>query len=120
MQYGYRMGKAALHIAGVTLARDFKKVGIPVGLIHPGVVSQASKGNVSWSMQVNLARNSLCHVGEYAKVCNHAEGTCVTRSCTLDVYHQLCCCSGEHRDVQYFASGQKHPHGEARGEHIDS
>ncbi len=45
MQYGYRMGKAALHIAGVTLARDFKKVGIPVGLIHP---SQAAKGNVSW------------------------------------------------------------------------
>ena len=39
-QYGYRMGKAALHIAGVTLARDFKKIGIPVGLIHPGVVSQ--------------------------------------------------------------------------------
>lgn len=37
--YGYRMGKAALHIAGVTLARDFKKVGIPVGLIHPGVVN---------------------------------------------------------------------------------
>lgn len=37
--YGYRMGKAALHIAGVTLARDFKKRGIPVGLIHPGVVN---------------------------------------------------------------------------------
>lgn len=37
--YGYRMGKAALHIAGVTLARDFKKHGIPVGLIHPGVVN---------------------------------------------------------------------------------
>lgn len=46
MQYGYRMGKAALHIAGVTLARDFKKVGIPVGLIHPGVVSQTAKGKV--------------------------------------------------------------------------
>ena len=41
MQYGYRMGKAALHIAGVTLARDFKKRGIPVGLVHPGVVSFA-------------------------------------------------------------------------------
>ena len=39
MQYGYRMGKVALHIAGVTLARDFKEIGIPVGLIHPGVVS---------------------------------------------------------------------------------
>lgn len=41
VQYGYRMGKAALHIAGVTLARDFKKRGIPVGLVHPGVVSFA-------------------------------------------------------------------------------
>ena len=41
VQYGYRMGKAALHIAGVTLARDFKERGIPVGLIHPGVVSSA-------------------------------------------------------------------------------
>ena len=62
MQYGYRMGKAALHIAGVTLARDFKKIGIPVGLIHPGVVSQAAKGNVFWSMQVNKAQVTLCHV----------------------------------------------------------
>lgn len=41
VQYGYRMGKAALHIAGATLARDFKQRGIPVGLIHPGVVSLA-------------------------------------------------------------------------------
>ena len=41
VQYGYRMGKAALHIAGATLARDFKERGIPVGLIHPGVVSFA-------------------------------------------------------------------------------
>ena len=63
MQYGYRMGKAALHIAGVTLARDFKKVGIPVGLIHPGVVSQAAKRNVSWPMQVNKAWLTLCHDG---------------------------------------------------------
>ena len=63
MQYGYRMGKAALHIAGVTLARDFKKVGIPVGLIHPGVVSQAAKRNVSWSMQVNKAWLTLRHDG---------------------------------------------------------
>lgn len=41
VQYGYRMGKAALHMAGATLARDFKEHGIPVGLIHPGVVSFA-------------------------------------------------------------------------------
>ena len=64
MQYGYRMGKAALHIAGVTLARDFKKAGIPVGLIHPGVVSQV---NVSWPMQVNKACITLCHTGSVGK-----------------------------------------------------
>lgn len=41
------MGKAALHIAGVTLARDFKERGIPVGLIHPGVVSLITDRNTS-------------------------------------------------------------------------
>lgn len=62
MQYGYRMGKAALHIAGVTLARDFKKVGIPVGLIHP---SQAAKGNVSWPSRQGMG--TLCHAGAACK-----------------------------------------------------
>lgn len=52
LQYGYRMGKAALHIAGVTLARDFKKSGIPVGLIHPGVVSHIVQGSESMSSLV--------------------------------------------------------------------
>lgn len=117
MQYGYRMGKAALHIAGVTLARDFKKIGIPVGLIHPGVVSQEAKGNVSWPMQVDKTPRDM--LVQYAKLDNRAEDTCMTGSCTFDVYHQLCCCSGEHRNVQHPASGQKHPHGEARGEHFD-
>ena len=45
------MGKAALHIAGVTLARDFKKRGIPVGLIHPGVVSFAFRDETVISSQ---------------------------------------------------------------------
>ena len=38
MQYGYRMGKAALNIAGATLARDLKSHSVSVALIHPGVV----------------------------------------------------------------------------------
>lgn len=36
--YGYRMSKAAMHIAGATLAQDLKGDQIPVAIIHPGVV----------------------------------------------------------------------------------
>lgn len=36
--YGYRMSKAALNAAGVSLARDFKEHGIAVALLHPGYV----------------------------------------------------------------------------------
>ncbi len=39
--YGYRMSKAALNIAGVTLARDLKRHGIAVALLHPGWVQTA-------------------------------------------------------------------------------
>ncbi|MCH8502109.1 MAG: SDR family oxidoreductase [Aliidiomarina sp.] len=36
--YGYRMSKAALNAAGVSLARDLKDSGIAVALLHPGYV----------------------------------------------------------------------------------
>ncbi|HET8817140.1 MAG TPA: SDR family oxidoreductase [Pseudidiomarina sp.] len=36
--YGYRMSKAALNAAGVSLANDLKDDGIAVGLLHPGFV----------------------------------------------------------------------------------
>lgn len=36
--YGYRMSKAALNIAGVSLARDLASDGIAVALLHPGMV----------------------------------------------------------------------------------
>jgi NAD(P)-dependent dehydrogenase (short-subunit alcohol dehydrogenase family) len=36
--YGYRMSKAALNMAGVSLARDLKKSGIAVAILHPGMV----------------------------------------------------------------------------------
>lgn len=39
LQFGYRMGKCALNMAGATLALDLKPDGIPLALIHPGVVS---------------------------------------------------------------------------------
>ncbi|MFZ5482366.1 MAG: SDR family oxidoreductase [Myxococcota bacterium] len=36
--YGYRMSKAALNAAGVSLARDLRPRGIAVAILHPGMV----------------------------------------------------------------------------------
>ena len=36
--YGYRMSKAALNMAGVSLSHDLKDKGIAVGILHPGFV----------------------------------------------------------------------------------
>ena len=36
--YGYRMSKAAVNMGGVDLALDLKPKGIPVLLLHPGMV----------------------------------------------------------------------------------
>jgi len=37
-RYGYRMSKAAVNMAGVSLARDLDERGIAVALLHPGYV----------------------------------------------------------------------------------
>lgn len=37
-RYGYRMSKAALNAAGVSLARDLKGKGVAVAILHPGLV----------------------------------------------------------------------------------
>lgn len=37
-RYGYRMSKAALNIAGVSLARDLEDAGVSVAILHPGFV----------------------------------------------------------------------------------
>ncbi len=42
--YGYRMSKAALNAAGVSLARDLAPRRIAVGLFHPGFVRTAMTG----------------------------------------------------------------------------
>lgn len=44
-RYGYRMSKAALNIAGVSLARDLKPAGVAVALLHPGYVQTDMVGN---------------------------------------------------------------------------
>lgn len=42
--YAYRMSKAALNAAGVSLARDLKPRGIAVALLHPGFVQTQMVG----------------------------------------------------------------------------
>ncbi len=42
--YGYRMSKAAVNMAGVNLAIDLKPRGIPVLLLHPGMVKTEMGG----------------------------------------------------------------------------
>ena len=42
--YGYRMSKAAVNAAGVSLAHDLKARGIAVGLMHPGMVATDMTG----------------------------------------------------------------------------
>ncbi len=49
-RYGYRISKAALNIAGVSLAHDLKPRGIAVALLHPGYVATdmvGGRGDIS-------------------------------------------------------------------------
>ena len=51
-RYGYRMSKAALNAAGVSLAHDLKPKGVSVAILHPGYVQTGMvgfRGNVSAS-----------------------------------------------------------------------
>ena len=43
-RYGYRMSKAAVNMAGVSLAHDLKERGIAVALLHPGFVKTEMTG----------------------------------------------------------------------------
>lgn len=44
-RYGYRMSKAAVNIASVSLAHDLRPRGISVGILHPGYVRTGMTGN---------------------------------------------------------------------------
>ena len=43
-RYGYRMSKAAVNMAGVSLAHDLRERGIAVGILHPGFVRTGMTG----------------------------------------------------------------------------
>jgi NAD(P)-dependent dehydrogenase (short-subunit alcohol dehydrogenase family) len=42
--YGYRMSKAAVNMAGMSLARDLEDQGVAVALLHPGMVATGMTG----------------------------------------------------------------------------
>lgn len=43
--YGYRMSKAALNMAGASLARDLRSQGVAIAILHPGYVRTEMTGN---------------------------------------------------------------------------
>ena len=51
-RYGYRMSKAAVNMAGVSLAHDLKDRGVAVALLHPGYVqTDMTGGRATSSLQ---------------------------------------------------------------------
>jgi NAD(P)-dependent dehydrogenase (short-subunit alcohol dehydrogenase family) len=44
IDYGYRMSKVALWLAGKSFALDLKRRGIAVAMLHPGMVSTRMTG----------------------------------------------------------------------------
>jgi len=73
--YGYRMAKAALNMAGVSLARDLHSRGVSVVLLHPGVVDTDMLGAARASLGQRVqsgdlispdtaVRDMLCRIDE--------------------------------------------------------
>lgn len=56
--YGYRMSKAALNAAGVSMARDLGERGIAVALLHPGYV-QTQMVNFAGDVSANVSASCL-------------------------------------------------------------
>jgi NAD(P)-dependent dehydrogenase (short-subunit alcohol dehydrogenase family) len=57
--YGYRMSKAALNMAGVNLAIDLKPRGIPVAILHPGMVRTDMGGGGAKAIEPSLSAERL-------------------------------------------------------------
>jgi NAD(P)-dependent dehydrogenase (short-subunit alcohol dehydrogenase family) len=60
--YGYRMSKAALNIAGVSLARNMKSAGIAVAILHPGMVSTDMIGGRGQISPNEAAKNLIARI----------------------------------------------------------
>lgn len=60
--YGYRMSKAAVNAAGVSLARDLAPSGIAVGLLHPGWVRTDMTGGRGHLTAAQSAKGLLARI----------------------------------------------------------
>jgi NAD(P)-dependent dehydrogenase (short-subunit alcohol dehydrogenase family) len=77
-KYGYRMAKAALNMAGKSLAVDLKSAGIAVGIFHPGMVATDLTGHhgidpseAATNLLQRIDQLSLDNSGQFL----HAAGT---------------------------------------------
>jgi NAD(P)-dependent dehydrogenase (short-subunit alcohol dehydrogenase family) len=75
--YGYRMSKAAVNMAGASLARDLHGRGIAVLLLHPGMVATEMTGGRGIPVQESatslIARIDSLGLGESGSF-HHADG----------------------------------------------
>lgn len=76
--YGYRMSKAAVNMAGTSLAVDLKPKGIAVGLLHPGYVKTDMTGNQGFVDTQHSAQGLLARIEQLSLENSgtfwHAEG----------------------------------------------
>jgi len=78
--YGYRISKAAVNMGGVNLALDLKPRGIPVLLLHPGMVKtdMGGKGNPAAVEAPDAAARMVARIDELSLETTgrfqHAEG----------------------------------------------
>ncbi len=62
--YGYRMSKAAVNMAGVSLAHDLRPRGISVAILHPGFVRTEMTGGAGDIEPERAAANLLARIDE--------------------------------------------------------
>jgi NAD(P)-dependent dehydrogenase (short-subunit alcohol dehydrogenase family) len=63
-RYGYRMSKAALNMAGKSLAVDLKERGVAVAILHPGMVKTDMIGGNGQVEPADAAKGLLARVDE--------------------------------------------------------
>jgi NAD(P)-dependent dehydrogenase (short-subunit alcohol dehydrogenase family) len=62
--YGYRMSKAALNAAGVSLAHDLRPRGVAVVVLHPGAVRTGMTGGRGTIEAIDAARGLLQRIDD--------------------------------------------------------
>jgi len=63
-RYGYRMSKAAVNMAGRSLAHDLKPAGVAVAILHPGFVRTEMTGNAGMVDPPESAAGLIARIDE--------------------------------------------------------